>query len=118
MFNNLNNGNAGGNSWQTPYYGNVSYSNGMHTNVCRVTSLEEAIMKSNVRDSEFVYFHQTLDEFYTVRVDINGNKSWQTFSYTMPINNTVNAPAVTREEYDALVARVSALEPKEESKSV
>ena len=109
MFNNYN-------PWQSsPYSGqdNSGYGslNRMNSNVVRVTSLEEAIMKSNSWDSEMVYFHQDKNEFYTVRVDANGNKSWQTFSYNIP-TNAACAP-VTREEYDALVARVAALEPKE-----
>lgn len=100
------------NSWQSsPYGSGYSPFNRMNTNVIRVTSLEEAIMKSNSWDSEMVYFHQDKNEFYTVRVDANGNKSWQTFSYSMPASAT--AVPVTREEYEALVARVTALEPKE-----
>lgn len=109
MFNSNGNGNG---SWQSSQYGSgYSSFNRMNTNVVRVTSLEEAIMKSNSWDSEMVYFHQDKNEFYTVRVDANGNKSWQTFSYSMPAN-PAGVP-VSREEYNALVARVAALEPKE-----
>lgn len=109
MFNNYN-------PWQSSSYGTRDGSgygslNRMNSNVIRVTSLEEAIMKSNSWDSEMVYFHQDKNEFYTVRVDANGNKSWQTFSYSMPTNTA--AVPVTREEYEALAARVAALEPKE-----
>lgn len=81
-----------------------------NTNVLRVTSLDEAIMKTNARGSEMVYFHQNKDEFYVVRVDVNGNKSWQTFPYTVPntaVNNTVN-----RAEFDALAAKLAELETK------
>ena len=85
------------------------------TNVYKVTSLEEAIMKSNMRPSDTVYFHQTKNEFYNVRVDINGNKSWQTFIYNMP-NAVENAP-VSRADFDALIARVTVLEGKNTSET-
>lgn len=79
-----------------------------NTNVYKVTSLEEAIMKSNMRPSETVYFHQTKNEFYNVRVDINGNKSWQTFSYNVP--NIVENVSISKADFDALAARIAALE--------
>jgi hypothetical protein len=82
----------------------------MNTNVYKVTSLDEAIMKTNARNSEMVYFNQGKDEFYCIRVDMNGNKTWQIFTYTIP-NNNVNVP-VMKSEYDALVARFNALEAK------
>lgn len=81
-----------------------------NTNVLRVTSLDEAIMKTNSRNSEMVYFHQTKDEFYIVRVDSNGNKSWQTFPYTIP-NLAQNVP-VMRADFDNFVTRLEALEAK------
>lgn len=81
---------------------------GGNVNVYKVTSLEEAIMKSNMRPSETVYFHQTKNEFYNVRVDINGNKTWQTFVYNIP-NSTENVQ-ISKSDFDALVARVAVLE--------
>ena len=86
-----------------------------NTNIYKVTSHDEAIMKSNMRPSDTVYFHQTKNEFYNVRVDINGNKSWQTFVYNMP-NAAENAP-VSRADFDALIARVTVLEGKNTSKT-
>lgn len=84
--------------------------NSMNTNVYKVTSLEEAIMKSNMRPSETVYFNQSKDEFYTVRVDVNGNKTWQTFVYMLP--NTTSNTQISKSDFDALVERVLALEGK------
>lgn len=81
-----------------------------NTNVYKVTSLEEAIMKSNMRPSETVYFHQTKNEFYNVRVDVNGNKSWQTFTYNIP--NPVENTSVSKADFDALAARIAVLEGK------
>lgn len=83
---------------------------GMNTNVFKVTSLDEAIMKTNARNSEMVYFNQGKDEFYCIRVDMNGNKTWQVFAYSTP-NVNANLP-VMRADYDALVARLDTLEAK------
>lgn len=117
MFNNNNNYDPYGMNyapanWSNPVNNvpNMFNGNSQNTNVLRVTSLEEAIMKTNARGSEMVYFHQTKDEFYVVRVDINGNKSWQTFPYSVP-NANVNAP-VNRAEFDALAAKLAELEAK------
>lgn len=82
----------------------------MNTNVLKVTSLDEAIMKTNARNSEMVYFNQGKDEFYCIRVDMNGNKTWQVFTYSTP-NINANLP-VMRADYDALVARLDSLEAK------
>ncbi len=98
----------------TPQNGTQSWYNpndfGMNTNVCKVTSLDEAIMRSNMCPSEMVYFNQSKNEFYNVRVDVNGNKSWQTFVYT--VQGTKETQQISREEFDALAAKVSALESK------
>lgn len=95
---------SGAQNWYTqPQYDGFG-----NTNVYKVTSLEEAIMKSNMRPSETVYFHQTKNEFYNVRVDVNGNKVWQTFTYSTP-DSTGNAQII-RSDFDALAARVKALE--------
>lgn len=82
----------------------------MTTNISKVTSLEEAIMRTNTRNSEMVYFNQSRDEFYNIRVDINGNKSWQIFVYNVP-NPNVNVPA-SRADVDALTQRIEKLEQK------
>lgn len=116
MFNNNNNYDPYGmapapNNWNNTGTSNRAFDSfSQNTNVFRVTSLDEAIMKTNARGSEVVYFHQTKDEFYVVRVDVNGNKFWQTFPYSVP-NANVNAP-VNRAEFDALAAKLAELETK------
>ncbi len=80
------------------------------TNVYKVTSLDEAIMRSNTRQSETVYFNQSKNEFYNVRVDMNGNKSWQTFIYMIP--NAEEQRYISKTDFDTLVARIEALERK------
>ena len=45
-----------------------------------------------------------------MRVDVNGNKSWQTFTYNVP-NAVENAP-ISKAEFDALVSRIATLEGK------
>lgn len=93
---------AGAQSWYNDF--------GMNTNVYKVTSLEEAIMRSNMRPSETIYFHQSKNEFYNVRVDVNGNKTWQTFTYN--VMGSSEPSVISREEFDKLVARVNALDVK------
>lgn len=98
------------NNWYNTGSSNASIQQTANTNVYKVTSLDEAIMKTNVRNSEMVWFNQGKDEFYCVRVDINGNKSWQIFTYSMP-NVNANIP-VMKSDYDVLVSRLEALEAK------
>lgn len=80
------------------------------TNVIKVTSLEEAVMQTTRRPSDMVYFNQDKDEFYNVKVDYDGRKSWAIFTYTVP-NPDVNTP-VSKADIAGLVARVDALEAK------
>ena len=82
----------------------------MSTNVARVTSLEEAIMQTTKRPSDMVYFNQDKDEFYNVKIDHDGRKTWATFIYTLP-NPDANIPA-SRAEVMAIVSRLEALEAK------
>ena len=105
------NDNWNGSGFQNNWYPSTAgMPQGMNTNVLRVTSLDEAIMKNNARGSEMVYFNQGKDEFYNIRVDANGNKTWQVFTYSIP-NPNVNMP-VSRADFDALVVRFDALENK------
>ena len=99
-------------NWSNPVNNvpNMFNGNSQNTNVLRVTSLEEAIMKTNARGGEMVYFNQSKDEFYNVRVDMNGNKSWQVFSYCIP-NPNANIP-VTRADLDGVLERLAKLEAK------
>ena len=98
------------NGWQIQPNPTPSINPNINTNVLRVTSLDEAIMKTNARNSEMAYFHQSKDEFYVVRVDMNGNKSWYAFTYAAP-NPTANIP-VMRADFDALSLRLEVLESK------
>lgn len=100
----------GAQNWYAPMPAQYQYDGFGNTNVYKVISLEEAIMKSNMRPSETVYFHQTKNEFYNVRVDVNGNKTWQTFVYNVP--NTVENASISKADFDALAARIAALEGK------
>ena len=101
---------------ETQSWNNTAYSNpmnsGVSTNVFKVTSLEEAIMRSTTRSSETVYYHQDKNEFYNIRVDANGNKIWQTFKYSLAGPEPVNTGGITKEMYDEIIARISALEEK------
>ena len=89
---------------------NSRFDNFCNTNVFKVTSLDEAIMRTNTRPSDMVYFNQGKDEFYNVRVDMNGNKSWQTFAFTVP-NNNEDLP-VRKSDLAAFDERLKALEDK------
>ena len=103
---------SGSQNWyaQTPFDYTNGVSGNVITNVLKVTSLEEAIMKSNSRPSENVFFNQSKSEFYNVRVDVNGNKSWQTFTYAVAGSETTHD--VPKEMFDNLVARIEAIENK------
>jgi hypothetical protein len=81
-----------------------------HSNVVRVTSLDEAIMQTTRRPSDMVYFNQDKDEFYNVKIDYNGHKTWATFTYNVP-NPDANTP-VSKAELNALVARLDAIEAR------
>ena len=91
-----------------------SYSNKyapqISSNVLRVTTLEEAVMRTTVPGSDMIYFNQDKDEFYRVRVDFEGKKSWATFEYTSP-NNLNNSPA-TKYDLELLSQRLAVLENK------
>lgn len=78
------------------------------TNVIFVTGLEEALHLSNRRGSDKIYFHQDKDEFYRVKVDFEGRKTWFTFTYNAP-NPNATTP-VMRSDLDGILARLDALE--------
>ena len=84
------------------------------TNAIFVTSLEEALIKTTERNSDMIYFHQDKNEFYRVKFDMEGRKSWAAFPYSFP-NQEDNAPA-TKADIQALVARIEALEGSKEVK--
>lgn len=58
------------------------------TNVILVTGIEEALMKSTERNSDYVYFNQDKPVFYRVKVDGEGRKAWQEFPYNLPDPST------------------------------
>lgn len=86
----------------------------LSTNIIFVTSLEEALSKTTERPSDMMYFHQDKNEFYRVKVDMDGRKSWATFPYSSP-NPDENTPA-TKADIQLLVSRIEALEAAKESK--
>lgn len=102
---------SGSQSWQSPAGYNYQQMNS-GSPVCKVASLEEAIFKSNLRPSENLFFHQTKPEFYNVRVDLNGNKTWQTFNYHVANTQVVeeNVGSISKADFDSLVERVRILE--------
>lgn len=91
-------------NWHAPF----------NSNVITVTSLEEALIKTTERNSDMIYFHQDKNEFYRIKVDMEGRKSWAAFPYTLP-NQEDNLPA-TKADIQALVARIEALESSKETK--
>lgn len=105
MYNNPTNNN----NWYGAYIPHDSYTR-HDTNVEYVTSLEEALMRTNAYPSDKVFFHQDRPIFYRVKVDAYGKKSWAEFEYGNP-NNAVAMPA-TQSDLKALSDRISALEDK------
>ena len=104
------------NSWGQPrqYVAQPQYR--LNSNIIFVTSLEEALAKTIERPSDMMYFHQDKNEFYRVKVDADGRKSWATFPYNSP-DPDENTPA-TKADIQGLVARIEALEAQKETKSV
>lgn len=86
------------------------------SNISLVMSLEEAIYKSTVKNSDNVHFNQNVDEFYRVKVDSEGRKSWQIFPYGRADQN-LNTPA-TKADILALSDRLDRLEGKQKETSV
>ena len=95
------------NNWNNQY----SYNNWDRpsTNIQYVTSLEEALSRSNMRGSENVYFHQDQQVFYRIRVDADGRKYWQEFAYSTPKPSEDNTPVVKSDLTD-IVERLQRIE--------
>ena len=79
----------------------------VNTNISLVTSLEEALIKSTVRGSDVVHFHQSKDVFYRIRVDWDGRKYWKEIPYGTSANDN---NYVTRNEFNQLVERINAMQ--------
>lgn len=87
----------------------------LNTNIVYVTSPEEALMRSNIRNSDIVYFDQDKNMFYRVKVDMDGKKSWATFMFNLP-DSSENAPA-TKADIQQLSDRITELEKSREFKA-
>lgn len=85
------------------------------TNAIFVTSLEEALIKTTERNSDIIYFHQDKNEFYRIKVDMEGRKSWAAFTYSFP-DQEDNTPA-TKADIMKLLTRIEALEVSKEVKT-
>ena len=83
-----------------------SYTVQPFSNVYKVTSCEEAVMRTNQRNSDMVYFDQDKNVFYRVKVDMDGRKSYATFTYTIP----EPIIPVTNSDFNALSERITRLE--------
>lgn len=105
------NQNWGSNSWNTPTW-SAPYGQQPNTNKVYVTSLDDALSRMAPRGSEMVYFHQDANEFYVVRTDADGRKSWVGFTYTVP-NQDLNTPA-TKADLKEVLERLEKLEKKGE----
>lgn len=104
-----------GQSWYSPATSNPSgWQHQLNTNVIYVTSLEEALIKTNMRNSDMIYFNQNKNEFYRIKVDMEGRKSWAAFPYSSP-DSEDNTPA-TKADILALSARIEELEAAKETK--
>lgn len=82
------------------------------SNKIYVTSLEDALNRNAPRSSEMVYFHQDANEFYVIKTDYDGRKSWMRFPYSIP-NQDSEIPA-TKADLNALMERIKRLEEKSE----
>lgn len=102
-------------NWGQPHYSVYQPRVPFNTNVAYVTSLEEALIKNNIYNSDMIYFDQDKNVFYRVKVDQEGRKTWAQFQYSMP-NQGDNVPA-TKEDIRILTERIKALEDAREPKT-
>lgn len=105
-----------GQSWNGPSWGASSWgqpypATPMNTNKIYVTSLEDALNRTSTRGSEMVYFHQDTNEFYVVKTDVDGRKSWMGFTYSVP-SQDATTPA-TKADLKELLERIEKLEKSE-----
>lgn len=91
-----------------PMYSPMSYQPA--TNVIYVSSLDEALMRTDARNADMIYFDQDKDVFYRIKVDMDGRKTWAQFNYTVP-NNKENIPA-TKADIDQLLTKIQRLEQR------
>lgn len=100
------------NNWQGPYRhpSDATPFYGTRTNILRVTSLEEAIMRTTEPGSDMMYIHQDKDILYRVKVDFDGKKSWGEFPIVVPTQPDVSP--VTKDDLKSILDRVEALEKK------
>lgn len=101
---------------QRPIYGGYQPQVQLISNIERVTSLEEALYKSNARGSDMVYFDQNKPMMYRIRVAVDGTKSYAQIPYTLP-EQANDAPA-TKAEVQALAVAVQELADKVEKLQV
>ena len=87
----------------------TTYSN--NSNIVLVTSLEEAVLKTVRPGSDMVYFNQNGGTFYRVKVEFDGRKTYQEFTYSLP-EPVVNPTPVSREEFQEVIGRLKTLEEK------
>ena len=86
----------------------------LNSTVVVVTSLEEALIRTSECNSDMVYFHQDKNEFYRVKVDSEGRKSWAAFPYSL--HNQEDTTPATKADIRDLVTRVEALEAQNKNK--
>jgi hypothetical protein len=102
------------NNWNSPNYsqpsGWGSVQAPFNTNIIYVTSVEEALMRTTVRNSEMVYFHQDRPVFYRVKMDNDGRKMWQEIPYNMP-NPNDSLPA-TKADIENIMTRLQNVESR------
>lgn len=107
---------SGGQSWpaaqplvQVPLYGGYpQMPPRVHTNVEPVTSLEEAIIRSTMRNSDMFYIDQNKPLFYRIRVEADGRKSYMQLPYALP-NQPDSTPA-TKADVQVLADKIARIE--------
>lgn len=103
------------NSWgQQHTYNSYTTQPRLNSNVVVVTSLEEALIRTSECNSDMVYFHQDKNEFYRIKVDSEGRKSWAAFPYSL--HNQEDTTPATKADIRDLITRVEALEAQNKNK--
>lgn len=96
----------GGGMQQQSYYNTPKQQN---SNKILVTSLEDALNRTSMPNSDIIYIDQDKPFIYHVVTDINGRKTYKTFELKELNPNQQSQQFATKDELKALEEKISTL---------